>query len=63
MADMFSKEKPEIPRKKEGPKIKNMQTQFRYIVDLAKYQQDYSASLVNLFSAINSVPKIVMEKI
>jgi 5-methylcytosine-specific restriction protein B len=40
-----------------------MQTQFQYIVELAKQYQDYSENPNSLFSAINNLPKIVVEEI
>ncbi len=40
-----------------------MQTQFQYIADLAKQYNDYSEKQNDLFTAINSLPKNVVEEI
>jgi 5-methylcytosine-specific restriction enzyme B len=40
-----------------------MQTQFKYIVDLAKQYQGYSANPSGLFAAINALPKTVVGEI
>lgn len=40
-----------------------MQTQFQYITDLAKQYRGYTENPISLYSAINSLPKNIVEEI
>lgn len=40
-----------------------MQTQFQYITDLAKQYRGYTENAISLYSAINSLPKNIVEEI
>jgi 5-methylcytosine-specific restriction enzyme B len=40
-----------------------MQTQFQYIIDLAKQYRGYTENPISLYSAINSLPKNIVEEI